>query len=206
MTTTPYPLAWPHGRPRRSAFARKTGRFSTASGSTYGGQKDITVAEALRRLQEELDRIGARYPIVSSNIETRLDGLPRSGAQKPDDPGVAVYFRLKDKPVCMPCDTYYLVEHNIAAIAAHIEATRKIERHGVASVAEMFSGFEQLPAPETVKHWTLILAMRPESTRAEIEARYRHLAKLKHPDAPGGSHSEMAAINRARDEALKDRG
>lgn len=201
MTATPYPLAWPAGRPRRSARARKAGRFSIASGSAYGGQKDITIADALRRLQEELDRIGARYPVVSSNVETRVDGLPRSGGRKPDDPGVAVYFQLKDKPVCMPCDTYCLVEHNIAAIAAHIEATRKIERHGVATIAEMFSGFVALPPSH--RPWFDVLGLKPDATKSGVMRAHRRLSLDRHPDR-GGNNADMADINRARDEALRE--
>jgi hypothetical protein len=161
------------------------------------------VSVALKRLQEELDHIGARYPVVSSNLETRLDGLPRSGAREPKDPGVAVYFQLNGKPVCMPCDTYQMVAHNIAAVAAHIEATRKIERHGVASIAEMFSGFVALPPSH--RPWWEVLELQPHASLDAISAQYRALAARRHPDR-GGSHEAMAEINRARDEALKEKG
>lgn len=53
---------------------------------------------ALARLKEELGRLGARYPVVSSNVELRRDGLPLSGRPEPHDPGVAVYFQLAGRP------------------------------------------------------------------------------------------------------------
>ncbi|MDB5596209.1 MAG: heat shock protein DnaJ-like protein [Hyphomicrobiales bacterium] len=169
-------------------------------GGSWTEKNQITVADALSRLQKELDSIRAGYVVVSSNLETRLDGLPRSGQKEPADPGVAVYFRIADKPHCLPCDTYRRVADNIAAIAAHIQATRAIERHGVASVAEMFSGFVALPAPKTC--WE-ILGVQPRSSRAEIERAFRGRATEAHPDKPGGSHDAMARLNRARDDALQ---
>lgn len=207
--TQAFPLQWPNGRARRPASTRKAPRFnrkerrysSVNPSSSWMVTSDITIADARKRLQEELDRIGARFPVISSNVELRLDGLPRSGGREPADPGVAVYFELKGKPHCLPCDTYTIVAGNIAAVAAHIEATRAIERHGVASVFEMFSGFVALPAP---KQWWKILGVSKHCLRADIEDAYRALAKRRHPDVEGGSHAAMAELNAARSAALKE--
>jgi hypothetical protein len=191
MTIAPYPLQWPASRPRTRAIDRKSGRFSRkeyVGTNTWQTTKEMTVSEAIKRLQSELDRIGATYAVVSSNLEIRLDGLPRSGQRQPDDPGVAVYFQLRGKSHCLPCDTYREVHSNIAAVAAHIAATRAIERHGVASVAEMFSGFAAL-TPPGAKSWWDILQVRPDASREAIEASYRRLAEL----------------NAARDAALRER-
>src|SRR5687768_4658635 len=93
-----FPLHWPHGRPRKLAGQRKHGKFSIGRhNGTYIARIDLSIADALKRLQEELDRIGARNPVVSTNVETRLDGLPRSGQPEPTDPGVALYFNLGGK-------------------------------------------------------------------------------------------------------------
>src|SRR5690606_37638439 len=116
-----------------------------------------------------------------------LDGLPRSGQAEPSDPGVALYFDLAGKPHCMPCDTYTKVAQNIAAIAAHIEATRAIERHGVSSVAEMFSGFTALPAPSSKRAWRDVLGFHGTQlpSKASIDSAWREKAKKAHPDAGG---------------------
>lgn len=159
--------------------------------------------DALKRLQEELRRIGATLPIVSTNVSTRLDGYPRSNERKPDDPGVAVYFQLAGHPHCMPCDTYTEVSDNIAAIAAHIAATRAIERHGVASVSEMFSGFVALPARPHKRPWWEVLGIIRTSSKEQVTAAYRALALKYHPDQPGGSLEKMTELNMARDEAMK---
>lgn len=209
MSVSAYPLQWPAGRPRKPAGVRVPGKFNTKrDNGRYRETKALTVADALSRLQDELDRLGARYPVISTNLETRLDGMPRSGQSEPADPGVALYFQLQGKPHCMPCDTYTKVAQNIAAIAAHIEATRAIERYGVSSVAEMFAGFTALPAPGARRPWREVFKVdgTVPTTAAGVESRYRSLAKARHPDSPGGSHDAMAELNAAREQALKEIG
>lgn len=204
--TERYPLAWPSTRPRKPAGHRIHGRFNRkVHNGRYQETKSLSVADAVGRLQEELDRLGATYAVISTNLVPRLDGLPRSGQAEPEDPGVALYFQLDGKPHCMPCDTYLRVADNIVAIAKHIEATRAIDRYGVATVAEMFTGFQALPAPGAKRAWHEVLELAPAAPvdRATIEAQYRKLAGKRHPDVPGGSHDAMAELNRAREQALE---
>ena len=193
---TAFPLAWPQGWPRTPANRKKEGRFSK-----YG--KAITVELARKRLAEELDRIGARYVVLSTNLELRLDGQPRSnGGVVGGDEGVCCYFRLKERATVLPCDKYDTVADNIAAIAAHIEATRAIERHGVGTLEQMFTGFQALRRPGP-KPWREVLGFRPDErvTRDMVSARRRELARKAHPDA-GGSEGQMSEINAAADLAL----
>lgn len=194
--TDAFPLAWPAQRPRTQGYYRKAGLFRKDG-------RDITIREAMIRLQDELDRLGGTSMVLSSNLILNRDGSPRSNQPQPSDPGVALYFQLKGKPICMPCDTYTRVEQNIAAIAKHIEATRAIERYGVASLSEMFAGFVALPSPKK-RHWREVMAPADTlRTKDEIEARYRTLARMRHPDA-GGSDSMMAELNQARADALSE--
>lgn len=195
---TAFPLAWPMQRHRTPAAQRRPASFGTTGRG--GGKKPLTTNEARDRLQNELDRLRAGSAVLSTNVELRLDGQPRSG-REPDDPGVAVYFHLAGRPHCMPCDTYSRVADNIAAVAAHIEATRAIERHGVASVAEMFVGFVALPIPTKPASWRAVLGIGPQAGRNEIETAFRRLARERHPDR-GGSDADMAALNAARQEGL----
>lgn len=204
--TQAYPLQWPQGRPRTPSFNRKDGRFHKTDWRD-NRKKPLTVNDAVARLLNEADRIGAQGVVISSNLEIRQDGLPRSGQRRPDDTGVCVYFHLAGKPRAMPCDTYWNVEDNIAAIAAHIEATRAIERHGVATVSEMFAGFTALPPPPGTKpkrSWREVMGFAESDIvfQSDVEARFRELAKRLHPDA-GGSAEAMAELNQARKEALE---
>jgi hypothetical protein len=185
-----YPLAWPLGRPR--AKARIYGRF--AKKSDRGGIVDLTVSDARKRLILELERIGAWLTVVSTNI-------PKGRTTVPTDPGVAVYFQLDGKPIVLACDRYSEVAQNLAAIAAHLDATRAIERYGVATMAQMFTGFLALPGPIVPDDWRGALG-NPASL-AQAEAAYRERMRRAHPDA-GGSAAEAAALNAAIQRARQE--
>lgn len=205
---TAYPLCWPQGHGRRPPGERKYGKFSEMEyrdGRSYKTAAPISVAQAYSRLMDELSRLrGVSRTVLSTNLEVRRDGAPRSDGRKPADPAVALYFQLKGRPVVMPCDTYTEVAQNIAALAAHIEATRAIARHGVASIEAMFTGFMAIRAPGP-RPWREVLGMASDArpTREVIEARRRHLAQKHHPDV-GGSEALMAEINAAVDRALSE--
>lgn len=206
--TQAYPLTWPPTRQRTAPSKRRVAPFSTTRHGTMIGnfrpRQDLTISVATDRLIASLDRLGAHHVVISTNVALRNDGLPRSGAKEPDDPGVAVYFQLNAKPICMPCDTYTKVAGNLAALAAHIEATRMIERHGVASIAEMFSGFAMIAAPNAVKPWWEVLGCPPDASPEVIKEAYRFRARVRHPDN-GGSDALMSELNAARDRAMKER-
>lgn len=211
MSTPAFPLSWPTHRqrtaqPKSSPFSKRV----TQPGKSYTETKSLSVADAIERLQKELNLLGATDYVLSSNLALRLDGLPRSGQGEPEDTGVALYFQLNSEPVCLPCDRYDRVADNIAAIAAHIGATRAIERWGVASVKEMFTGFMALPAPGEKRHWHDVFGfgshkgIRNPVNREMIESAFRRLSKIHHPDTPNGSHEAMSELTQARAEALRE--
>lgn len=151
-----YPLSWPSAWPRTPASSRKTGRFARRErvfdGSSARRITDLSIAEGTRRVLRELGLFGMRNVIVSTNVESRRDGLPRSDRRAPVDPGVAVYWTDpsgKQQQV-MAIDIYDTVAANLAAVAATIDAMRAIERHGGAQVLNRaFSGFKALPSVTT---------------------------------------------------------
>jgi hypothetical protein len=213
---TRYPLSWPVGWKRTAPANRKRARFTKgdrkyhtrSDGSSYGYtvHRDLTVAEGVRRVRIELERMGVLEgdAIISTNLPVRLDGLPRSDAKRPDDPGAAVYWQREgEAPRCMAIDVYDDVADNLAAIAATLDALRAIERHGGAIVMERaFTGFEALPAPGARKDWRAVLELGPglAVTLDAAQAAYRRLASKHHPDR-GGNADKMAEINRAWEEA-----
>lgn len=206
--TQAFPLQWPISRPRNKSHTRANfGKKVSRTGQSWSQKESLTVAEALGRLQREIDLLGARNYILSSNVQIRLDGLPRSGQPEPADRGVAMYFTLAGKPHCLPCDRYDRVADNIAAIAKHIEATRAIERYGVASIAEMFTGFMALPEPAR-RTWRAVFGFGPTEpiTASYLKERYRAKSKYTHPDSPGGSKEAFEELTRAKDEALREIG
>ncbi len=211
--TQAYPLSWPFGWKRtaqhqrqRAKFSKKETVYSQHGSGSWRQSKELTVANSLQRLFSELDRLRASSCIVSTNIETRLDGTPRSDRRAPDDPGVAVYFKLQGKDRVLACDKWDRVADNIAAIAAHIDAIRRQDRYGVGTLDQAFAGYAALPAPGSVpkRHWYQVLGILPSATIEEIKAAFKDMAKRFHPDQ-GGNHDQMAEINAAYQEAITER-
>jgi hypothetical protein len=192
--TQAFPLQWPAGWPR--AKSRKSATFKSTD--NRGWKVEVTVAGACRRLQEQLDLLRASYVTLSTNLEPRLDGQPRSGQREPADPGAAVYFRLLGQDVALACDKWDRVADNIVAIAKHIEALRGMERWGVGTAAQAFAGYQALPAPE---QWWEVLGIHADADPLQINAAYRAKARTAHPDQ-GGSDAAMARLNAARDRGL----
>lgn len=201
MEDLSYPLRWPAGWPR--ATSRKTAAFNKKDWSKgYQRTVDITIADAMDRLQTELDRLKARSVVLSSNLERNLNGSPRSGQSEPKDPGVAVYFRLDGKPTVLACDKWDRAADNIVALAKHIEAIRGIDRWGVGTIAQAFAGYQALEAPE---QWWQVLGVAQSAGKNDVDAAYRARALRAHPDH-GGTDAQMARLNAARDRAYQELG
>lgn len=205
---TRYPLSWPMGWKRNQLGGVKRSAFSS-----HG--RAITVYDATSRLSSELDRLGARDAILSTNLRTGLRGDPLSSQPEPKDPGAAVYFKLRTatpagagtvlREKVLACDLYTTVAGNIAAIASHIDALRRIERYGVGTMDQAFAGYDQLPPPSAENRpvWRAILGFRPEAqvSQDDVRVNFRALAK-----ASIGNEERLKALNLARDQALAELG
>ena len=200
-----FPLAWPAHRPRTPNLQRRHGQFKS-------GGKLLSPAEAMVRVENELERIGGRLPVLSSNLELRLDGRPRGDRSAPADPGVCLYFALKNEPFALACDTYTDAAQNIAALAAHLDATRAITRYGVASAAETLQAFSALPPPASAgRSWRDVLGFEPlfpgelsaDEAKALISVRHKTRLRAAHPDA-GGTDAAAAELNAAKDAAFAE--
>lgn len=213
---TKYPLSWPDGWPRTPEHQRKYGKFNkkgrqqTEHGS-WQTTKDISVSDAIERLLIQLDRMGVGEEfIISTNLVTRMDGLPKSGQRMPADPGAAVYWEDQDgKQMSIAIDRYEKVEHNLAAIAATLEALRGIERWGGAQIIERaFMGFAALEAPnaEPAKPWWEVLDVSASAPEHEIEHAFRRARRKAHPDAEGGSEMAFIHVQEAYKTAKTARG
>lgn len=206
MTIAAYPLQWPEGWPRTELSKLKYGRFGVRranAGSSWTSLNDITITEAVGRVQAELQKMGIDQQdvVISTNVRTRLDGLPRSGEREPDDGGAAVYWETrKGERRVMAIDQYRKVADNLAAIAATLDAMRAIERHGGAQILDRaFTGFVALPPPMALEWWH-VLGVAKTATFPEVRVAYRKLASENHPDR-GGNAIAMTEINKAWEEA-----
>jgi len=203
-----YPLAWPRGWKRETyrrhaMFSKKVQR----AGSMRPRSENLTVGDGLTRLEGELRRLGARTPVISSNLRRNQDGsITASQAKMLSDPGVAVYFRLHDQPRVLACDKWTSAADNMAAIAGHIEATRAQQRYGVGTLDQAFAGYAALPPIGGTQggDWRAEFEFQPgfPITLNDVEARYRTMLKARHPDN-GGSHDAVVRLNLARDAARK---
>lgn len=105
----------------------------------------------------EIERLGGRATIISSNIPLRQDGLPYASAKEPDEPGVAVYFSYRDAPRCFACDQWDRVRDNLQATRKTIEALRGIARWGS---GDMILAVPRMP---TQPRCSALTAKRPDA-------------------------------------------
>lgn len=194
MSTQQYPLQWPMGRERNQR--PEPSKFKP--GSIYSEAQSIF---------REIELMGGRDIIISSNMQYRQDGLPYT-RQNVHDTGVAVYFKQNGEEQCIPCDNWITLEENMRAIAKTIEAMRGIERWGgKALMNAAFSGFKQLPpttiimpAPDRPKRrWHEVLGISQDADAPTVKQAYRKAQSLAHPDA-GGSSYDFQEVQHAFEE------
>lgn len=184
-----FPLHWPQGWPRASR--RQGSQFQSALGS------------ARDHLMNELRLMGAKYIVLSSNMELRRDGLPYANQKQPADPGVAIYFQWRGKQMTFACDRWVKVEDNVRAIGKTVEALRGIERWGASDMMERaFSAFEALPPPSEGSPPTCwdILGVECNAPHDEVVKAYRRQARSAHPDR-GGTREEWDRLRWAYEQA-----
>lgn len=195
MSIEAYPLSWPIGRPRTRTPQRHA-HFD----------RDRSMWDASIKVERELELLGAKNIVISTNVPLRRDGLPRSNVGRIMDNGAAVYFTILTRkniglPTCLACDRWDKVEHNLWAIALWIEAERQQLRNGVGTIEQAFAGFRALPmSTGGVSCWE-VLGIKPGASADEINSAWRDRAKAAHPDT-GGSHEAMTNLNTERDQAL----
>jgi hypothetical protein len=185
-----YPLHWPTGRERIVSYKRKRARFK----SSFSAARKLVL--------NELKLLGAKYVVISTNIPTRLDGLPYASYRNPADPAVAVYFDYKGAAHVFGCDKWDKVEHNLQAVGKTIEAIRGISRWGSTDMMKRaVNAFKALPP--TGEDWRAVLGIQNGAGFDEVKARYRALAAAHHPDA-GGSEHQMIRLNQAWEAAQRE--
>lgn len=214
-----YPLSWPEGWKRttvnlrtRAHFNKKERQYSTPVAGvqqrSYMRPRAITVSDGIEPVLEQLGRMGVdrQDVIISTNVRTRVDGLPRSGEREPEDPGAAIYWKVGKQPTrSMAVDRYDRVADNLAALGATLEAMRAIERHGGAEILQRaFLGFAALPEKAS-QSWRLHLGFKEDEkvTADAVKAAFRTLALSHHPDK-GGDGDKWQDLCLARENALRD--
>jgi len=202
-----YPLSWPTSWPRTPRHRRTDSPFFSQKSQSSGSGTNLrswktrgkrSMADSIDDVHRELRALGVSNAVISTNVETRLDGLPYSNRRAPDDTGAAIYFKLKGRPVVLACDKWNRVEDNLYAIAKHIEALRGQERWGVGSVEQAFAGYAALPPPggSQAESWWMVLGVAHNANFVQVRDAYLAKCKDAHPDR-GGSHDAMVRITAA---------
>jgi len=108
MSDNSYPLHWPDGWPRAKSPAKSQFRTSMAAALN---NVEKSIAAFAKDSKEKVSDV-----VISSNVTL--------GKQRPDDPGVAIYFSWSGIATCIAVDRYLKVEENLQAIHHCIEAER----------------------------------------------------------------------------------
>jgi hypothetical protein len=168
---TSFPLCWPQGWERTPRNRVDSSRFRTS------------VSWSIKDLLNEIRLLGGMYPVISSNVPTKRDGTPYANFREPGDSGVSVYFNLKGKQQCIPCDNWNKVVDNIVAISKTINALRGIDRWGTKKMRDAtFKGFKALP-PSNDRYFYNCY------NESDLKLKYKRLVKELHPDLGGTQES-----------------
>lgn len=190
-------ITWPGARtkfPRQSPF-----------GSDWRATMNL--------LDKELRQLDAKHLVIEVDCDEsqiRRDGQPRADARM-RSPGVILSFDSRHGPLRYACDAFLAYRDNIRALALGLEALRKVERYGIATRAEQYTGWKALPSgialgagPMSRAEATAVLADLAggfydgvDSSPETIKAAFRHALKLHHPDQ-GGARAAFDALERAR--------
>jgi hypothetical protein len=171
------PMArWPEERKKLKSF-RNTSQFKADWNST------------LQLLDKELEHLNANAVVIELAVterEINADGSLRGDA-RPRHPGVIVSFNSPKMPrLSYPCDTYPNWRHNVRAIALSLEALRAVNRYGVSTGVEQYTGWARLPGPEGA-----VGDAPPPMSRAEAVAILKSASGI---DAPVDSAPALLAL------------
>lgn len=160
-------------------------------------------------LNTELLKLGANEVVIEADFresDIRLDGMPRASARQPDFPGVRIAFESKHGPLKYETDSCVFWQHNVRSIALGLEALRAVDRYGITSRAEQYTGFKALPGGPRVTFTSAAEALtwlRSEECLGIVggglmaaKQAYRMAVRNHHPDA-GGSPAMWARVNAA---------
>lgn len=180
--------------------------FSTSWGTT------------LDELDRELRFLNAPRAVIAIDVADhgiRLDGELNARA-KVNGPAVVLAFDAPNiGPLKYACDRFWHWQENLRAIVLGLESLRRVERYGIASRGEQYTGFKALPsgialsaAPMTEEEAATVLLdlggedvyFDPDDERpsdAQLDEVFRRAVKRHHPDQ-GGTREAFDALMAAR--------
>lgn len=168
-----------------------------------------TLADTARILASELRQLrakpGAILEIDLRENDIRLDGMPRADARV-GHPGVILTFECKHGTLRLFTDACHTWQHNLRAIAMHLEHLRMSSLYGVGRGGEQYRGWKALPADAAsaeeldlnsaaaiVGEAVVLPAGTLLADRLAVQRAFRDVALQHHPDQ-GGNEEEFKRL------------
>jgi len=196
MKPEQFPLAWPEGYPVTER--RQESKFK------------CTLAEARDGVLYELRQLNATDIVISTNVQVTKQGLlPGNGRLVYDNPGVAVYFKYRNKEAVIACDNWKYLHENMRAVEKSLEAIRGLERWACTDIISQALGQHKALPPATgviIAGFDAykVLGIIPGLSKSMIKARYHELAKQLHPDKVTGDKEKFIELSKAFEIALRE--
>lgn len=190
-------------------------RRSSPFKSTYTATLDL--------LDRELRLLAAERVVLmvdATERDCRLDGQLRADARL-SSPRVILAFDSEHGPLKYACDAFLYWQDNLRAIALGLEALRRVERYGIATRGEQYTGWKALGSgiamgagmsrkeattvlQDLTRDGDLILYADDDlddrgRAGAFLDDAYRIGAKRWHPDNEGGDGEKFYLLTKARD-------
>lgn len=200
-----FPLQWPKGWPQTPANHR-----------TYnnGFKQNMSMEEALTYLEEEVHDLKPDTASLSSDVEHIKNARLRK--RTGNESGVCLIIGFGTQRFHIPCDRWYMVEHNLYAIHLALRQYRNIEKWGIGSWQQIMQGYlvqgthniqaASIKTPDniggtTLASWQSALGLGPTATLEDAHATYRRRAK-DHKD----DQQALIELNLAMEDARKHFG
>ena len=185
--------------------------LQNARGYDNGFPPTITIAEAVRYLEEEIMQLGPERAILYSNYDKLNNDRLRKKLS--NDSAVCLEMHLNHERFHMVCDRWHPVEHNVYALHLALRNLRSIEKWGLGDINRIMLGFSAdvgsheaerdyrahtAEQSEGLPGWMQVLGLGPTATLDDANAIYRRRAKDHAEDGEA-----MLELNQAIEEARK---
>lgn len=159
-------------------------------------------------LERELRLLGVREALLELGLDefqiSVVTGLPKAKSRQPDDPGIILSFDSHHGPLRYATDAFTKWQDNVRAVALGLEALRKVDRYGISTRGEQYSGWLAIEATSAsaedsrtfLREW---LDQHSPVPFAEIwafddRALARQAKRYSHPDSLTGEDAAFRGV------------
>ena len=145
-------------------------------------------ADTMGLLNRELSHLKATAVVLQIDVAEsaiRLDGLLRANTE-PATPGVRLVADTRFGTLSWQTDSCTWWRHNVRSIALGLEALRAVDRYGVTSCGEQYTGWLQLEAGPNETPRDVLARIGNMPTSCTDEQLWRYARAAAHPDRNSG--------------------